>query len=267
LIRGKPLPEGWLGKNHACFQLADHASGDVFLFLDADVIITDPAFIQRAATFLKKHHLGLISVFPIQQLNSLGEQITVPIMNYILLSLLPLVFVRYSPFSSHSAANGQFMMFDANVYRMIKPHQRFKDNPVEDIATARFLKRQKIKIACITSESAIQCRMYDSYHNALSGFSKNIFMFFGNVKIFAFLFWLLSFIGPVIMLFTSTVPTLILYFGLILSSLLLYANTSKQNLFVAVILYPMQLIFMLHVMIKALISKNKQQWKGRFISS
>ena len=31
LLHGEPLPQGWIGKNFACYQLAQHAQGDYFL--------------------------------------------------------------------------------------------------------------------------------------------------------------------------------------------------------------------------------------------
>lgn len=38
LLDGKPLPAGWLGKPHACQQLADATPGaGVLVFVDADV--------------------------------------------------------------------------------------------------------------------------------------------------------------------------------------------------------------------------------------
>ena len=37
ILTGEALPEGWLGKPWACQQLADAATGDVLVFLDADV--------------------------------------------------------------------------------------------------------------------------------------------------------------------------------------------------------------------------------------
>ena len=40
-IQSNQLPEGWLGKNHACHQLALNAAGDYLLFLDADVRVCD----------------------------------------------------------------------------------------------------------------------------------------------------------------------------------------------------------------------------------
>ncbi len=36
LLRGQPLPPGWLGKQWACHQLAQAARGDLLLFTDAD---------------------------------------------------------------------------------------------------------------------------------------------------------------------------------------------------------------------------------------
>ena len=37
LLQSKALPEGWNGKQHACWQLANAANYDRLLFLDADV--------------------------------------------------------------------------------------------------------------------------------------------------------------------------------------------------------------------------------------
>ncbi|NIN99519.1 MAG: glycosyltransferase, partial [Anaerolineae bacterium] len=36
LVRGQPLPQGWMGKNFACYQLARLARGYWLLFTDAD---------------------------------------------------------------------------------------------------------------------------------------------------------------------------------------------------------------------------------------
>ncbi|MDP3442140.1 MAG: glycosyltransferase family A protein, partial [Ignavibacteria bacterium] len=39
LLQGAPLQAGWLGKNWACHQLSQKASGNYLLFIDADVTI------------------------------------------------------------------------------------------------------------------------------------------------------------------------------------------------------------------------------------
>jgi len=38
LLKGEALPVGWIGKNFACQQLAQHARGEYLLFTDADTV-------------------------------------------------------------------------------------------------------------------------------------------------------------------------------------------------------------------------------------
>ncbi len=87
-IQGKVLLPGWLGKNHACHQLAKAAKGDYLLFLDADVSVIPRLFTDSIA-FMEKQDLDLLSLFPVQKMKTLGEWLTVPLMNRILLGNLP----------------------------------------------------------------------------------------------------------------------------------------------------------------------------------
>jgi glycosyltransferase involved in cell wall biosynthesis len=265
LITSEGLPNKWLGKNYACHQLAAQANGHYFLFVDADVRLCGKV-IEDSVCYLKKHHLELLSAFPIQTQKTFSEKLTVPIMNYILLTLLPLIFVRISPFYSHAAANGQFMLFNAKSYKKNLPHQLFKNSPVEDIAIAKYYKKKGVKIACITGDSRIKCRMYKSYHEALNGFSKNIFMFFGNKPALAFIFWLFSSMGFIpLLIFQPLVAPF--YFLTLACVLLLYSTISKQNPILNLLLYPLHLFFIAQLMIKSSINTKLQQysWKGRNI--
>ncbi|PKP35170.1 MAG: glycosyl transferase family 2, partial [Bacteroidetes bacterium HGW-Bacteroidetes-15] len=133
LLKSNGLPKGWLGKNHACHVLAQSAKGDYLLFLDADVMVS-PHFIENAVYYAQRKRIVLLSMFPRQELQSLGEKLVVPSMNWILLSLLFLRLVRWSKRRSLAAANGQMMMFDAKVYRDNQWHEQVKSSPVEDIS-------------------------------------------------------------------------------------------------------------------------------------
>ena len=267
LIQSDGLPQGWLGKNHACYQLAQKARGKYLLFLDADVRIKANV-ITDAVSYLKRYNLKLLSIFPTQTQKTFGEKISVPVMNYILLTLLPLVFVRISPFKSHAAANGQFMLFDAETYKKIQPHLIFKNSAVEDIKIARYFKKEKIKIACLTGEKRIQCRMYKSYNEAVKGFSKNVFMFFGNVPLLAFLFWVFSAFGFIPVWFAMP-QLLIYYFAVLVSLLLLYSLVSRQNSILNILLFPFHLLFLITILGNAFkVKKLKEfEWKERNIYS
>ena len=89
VIKGKELTGQWLGKNYACHQLAKQAKGEYLLFLDADEKISN-GLINSAVHRMHFRSLALLSLFTNQQMKTIGEKLTVPLMHYILLNLLPL---------------------------------------------------------------------------------------------------------------------------------------------------------------------------------
>ena len=262
------LPDAsWLGKNHACYRGAKTAKGKYLFFIDADVRLKPEAISSITGYFENKRPVFL-SVFPKQILADNGVKKVVPIMNYILLSLLPLFLVRRSGFSSISAANGQFMLFDTDIYRAFEPHKRFKQEKVEDIQIARFLKQQKMKIACLTGNDDISCRMYERYEDAMEGFSKNVAAFFGNSYLLALFFWFVTLSGiswTIIFLPWFYTP---IYLLMIAGTRIFTSITSKQNITDNILLHYIQL-YNLGLLIKKSIQhkKNKTyQWKGRNIA-
>jgi glycosyltransferase involved in cell wall biosynthesis len=267
LIKSTGLPKGWTGKNFACYSLSQHATGKYFLFLDADVRITGDVISQTLA-FSEKNGVVLLSVFPRQILKSFGEHVTVPNMNFILLSLLPLVLVLKSGFASLSAANGQFMLFKTETYKKMNPHEKMKSEKVEDIKIARQFKKEKIKVACLTGIKNISCRMYSNYYEAVNGFSKNILMFFGDSGFLAVSFWLITTFGFLAVLFTFQTATLLLYFSALTLTRIFISIASKQNIFINLILQFPQQLTMGIIIYRAIINRiNKQfTWKGRNIS-
>jgi chlorobactene glucosyltransferase len=184
------LPDGWIGKNFACHQLAQKAKGEYLIFIDADVRL-QPAMLSKAVAYAQKKRLKLLSVFPEQLIKTPGEWKTVPLMNQILLSYLPLCLVRWRWFSSLSAANGQFMMFDTDNYRHNQWHLKMKSRNVEDILIARQMKRQKMSISVKLGRNDISCRMYAGYEQAVRGFSLNIHQYFNGHRAWMLFYWLL----------------------------------------------------------------------------
>jgi glycosyltransferase involved in cell wall biosynthesis len=267
LINSESLPEGWLGKNHACHSLANQAAGSFFMFLDADVRI-GKNLIGDSVSCSEKYGSGLISVFPEQIIRSFGEQITVPNMNYILVSLLPLILVRKSRFASLSAANGQFMFFDASVYRNLDPHEKMKSDKVEDISIARLFKNEGIGVACLLGDDRIRCRMYNGFSDAVNGFSKNIIAFFGNSFTLAVIFWIITTFGFLVVYTALPLHIFGVYLLAYLMTRILISLSGHQNVLNNLI-YILPLQFSMGLFIyKASFNKifNRYRWKGRNIS-
>lgn len=266
MLSSEGLPNGWLGKSNACHQLSQKASGDYFLFLDADVLMK-PGLIESALAQMQKHRLRLLSIFPKQEMKTLAEKITVPVMNSILLSLLPMVLTRESSRPSLAAANGQFMMFEKETYQRIQPHEKVKNQLVEDILIARLYKTNKLKMQCMTGNSTIRCRMYQNLNDALHGFSRSVAEFFGGSHLAAFLYWLIGTFGVFAVIFGLPMLFSFILIALITGIILFVSTASRQsfwqNLLFAI---PRQLLLGAIVFLSYRNKKLKKTlWKGRNI--
>lgn len=264
-INGKSLPAGWLGKNWACHQLSQEAQGEYFLFLDADIAQLDAQLIQFTLGEMQQRSLALLSIFPDQLMLSLGERLVVPIMHYLLLSLLPLWWIYRLPFPSMSAANGQFMLFDAKAYIKYRWHEQVKTVIVEDIAIMQQIKQNRLKGMTFVAKGLIVCRMYDSFSDGVSGFSKNILAGFGNSIPGILIYLFLIFFGWGALLFYLSfqwVSLAILMMGMIRIAVSALANQSiVKNLF----LHPIQIWIWVGISILSIYKKlsGKNEWKGR----
>ena len=263
---GEKLPEDWLGKNFACHQLAQKASGKYLIFLDADVELSKNA-ITKAVALLQKNGLALLSVFPQQKMESFAERVTVPVMNWILQSLLPMVLVQKSKFPSLSAANGQLMMFDAENYRTHQWHSKVRNQNVEDIRLARMIKSEGFKLAVLLGNNDVFCRMYRSFDEAVVGFSRNIHEYFGGRRIVMLAFWLIVCFGPFIVFFSFGWWFLGLFVLLVLANRFFISLACRQNVFWSVLLHPLQIISFTFIVFYNIFRRIKKEteWKGRKI--
>lgn len=267
VINGAVLPDGWIGKNWACHQLSQNASGEYLLFIDADVIL-DKKAIESAISEMNFSTIGMLSVFPTQITKSFSELLIVPLMNWLLLGFLPLTLVHKSSNKSFVAANGQFILWKKNVYQMIGGHVAVKNRTVEDMEFARLCKTKGIKIKTLLGGKLIFCRMYSNIKEALNGFSKNFFSGF-NTNGFTFLLFvsLISLTSLVpLLIWEKIIYTVSLLIMIILSRIFISIK-SNQNVFINIILHPAQMILVFFVGIISVYKtySGKLEWKERRI--
>ncbi len=180
LIRGAPLPAGWLGKNWACHQLAQVASGDLLLFLDADVQL-DPDALAALVACVNRHRAGLLTVWPTQVARTWGERLIVPLMAWAIWAYLPVLPVHYTSWSVFAAANGQCLLFEREAYQQSGGHAAVRDQVVEDVALAQGVKRAGLRLRMFDGNQLISCHMYPGgWPQVRDGFAKNILAGHGN---------------------------------------------------------------------------------------
>jgi chlorobactene glucosyltransferase len=263
---GDQLPDNWLGKNYACHQLATKASGKYLIFLDADVELNRNV-LSKAVTFFQEKQLTLLSVFPEQKIESMGEWLTVSVMNWILQSLLPMVLVQKTGFSSLSAANGQFMMFEAKNYRENQWHEKVKMQTVEDIQIARMIKDEGFRTAVLLGDDDIYCRMYHNLDGAVKGFSRNIHEYFGGNRMVMVVYWLIVFLGPLLVWTSFGLFGFYVFVVLVVLNRILISRASRQPVFLSVLLHPLQMLGFSFIVFFNLYRRIRKvtEWKGREI--
>ncbi|MEO0471697.1 MAG: glycosyltransferase family 2 protein [Bacteroidota bacterium] len=264
-LNGKELPEGWLGKNWACHQLAEVAEGDQFLFLDADIAELKPEILAHTSAWLSEKNLSLLSLFPDQIMHSQGEQIVVPIMHHLLLSLLPLSWIYHLPFPSMAAANGQFMLFDGTAYRQFRFHERVKHIIVEDIRIMQLVKSLNLKGMTLLGNGWIRCRMYGSWQTGVEGFSKNLLSGFGNSIPGLLLYLFLTVFGWGWLIVYGVNWQLMTAFGLLAGIRIAISALARQSIVRNLILHPFQMASLLLIGFRSIYQRlsGNSQWKGR----
>lgn len=173
LVPGQPLPAGWLGKPHACAQLAAQATGRLLAFVDADVVVAPDALV-RSAALLDAAELDLVSPYPRQVAATPSERLVQPLLQWSWLTFLPLRLAEVLPNPSLVAANGQFLLCRRESYDAAGGHAGVRAAVIEDVALARAFKRAGLRATVADGTGLASCRMYTGWDEVRDGYSKSL---------------------------------------------------------------------------------------------
>jgi chlorobactene glucosyltransferase len=183
---GRALPRNWLGKNYACFQLSQAASGEILIFTDADTVwAADGVRLIRQA--FERTAADALSAWPAQDCRDPLSSLIQPLQQWSLLTFLPMWFVPMRAFPLAVAANGQLLCFRKNVYDRIGGHARVRASVIEDMSLARLVKRNGGKFVLLNAAGVVRTRMYSSIQETWAGYAKNAFPAFGANLVALFL--------------------------------------------------------------------------------
>ncbi len=171
LFRGEPLPEGWAGKPFACYQLAQQARGDWFLFVDADTIHA-PHMLRSVLSLALKLKTSLLSGFPRQLANSFPQGIAIPVLYFVILSWVPLWWLHRMKKPRPSLAIGQFLLFPREAYWKMGGHEAVKSRILEDVWLGMETVRHGGRHVAIDLSPVVSCNMYRSIGAMWEGFIK-----------------------------------------------------------------------------------------------
>ena len=169
---------GFTGKNNACWAGAQAALGRLLLFTDADTV-HEPGDLSRARHELEKHRVALLSYSPRQLTTGLLQRMLMPLVFAELAVTYPPSRVN-NPEDRTAAANGQFLMVEAEAYFNVGGHRGVGLKVLEDVALAHNIKRSKQAIRFRYAADALSTRMYRTGEEMIEGWTKNLALLFSQ---------------------------------------------------------------------------------------
>ena len=260
-VREEGPPAGWLGKPHACFVAASHATGERYLFLDADTELRDPNALRRIVERQSALPTDTVAT-GLPRLRG-AAQILVSLVPNAILTGLPWPLVRPLRISSLGALNGQCWMIDADRYHDYEPHVEVKDKVLEDVEIGRYFKREGFTPALLDVRDEVTVYMYNSFGDAWKGFRKNAYLILGGSPI--------AFVGLYVFFFLTFVASPFIHPLFLPSVILLNATTDRLTRFSPVysILAPVSYLLGSALQLDSAVSHwtGRVSWKGRRVGA
>jgi chlorobactene glucosyltransferase len=152
-IDASPKPEGWTGKNWACYQGYLRARGELLMFTDADSKHS-PSAMSLAVGHIVSQNLEALTAVPRLICNDFWTKMTLPV-------LATFLHTRFSPIRVNDPNTktgyffGSFFIITRSTYEAIGTHEGVKEELVEDGALGGKVKASKFRMKMVRGESQI----------------------------------------------------------------------------------------------------------------
>ncbi len=169
----RELPEGWLGKNHACARGAEAAGGRWLLFTDGDVVFA-PSALRRATAYAESRGLGHLVALP--RLVAPGALERAFVATFA--AFANLVFRTWElrrPGTSAFIGIGAFNLVRRDDYLRAGGHERLRLEAVDDVKLGMVLRRSGVRQGAIASGGMVSVRWNAGFLASWAGLLKNAF--------------------------------------------------------------------------------------------
>ena len=156
------LPDGWLGKPHACHRASEMATGEWLLFTDADTIHTRDG-LSHAVSYAIEHQLHGLSCHLHHKTNGLLDSLA-------LTTAFAGLFAGLS--KQHASLNGQYILIRRDVYLASGGFAAVRNQPLEDLAFGHLLYHQGYRVPMLRGEEIAEVAMYKSNRHLWQGMTR-----------------------------------------------------------------------------------------------
>ncbi|HVR39289.1 MAG TPA: glycosyltransferase family 2 protein, partial [Thermoanaerobaculia bacterium] len=218
VIHGEEPPAGWLGKPWALHEGSRRATGELLLFVDADVIYA-PDAIAAAGARLNESNVAMIAVLPHFEMHGFGEHLMMPMLAVMAFCFMPIAISNRTRIAILGIGSGTGNLLRREIYDAVGGHEALKAAVVDDVALAQLVRRGGNRTEVVRADDVISIRMYHGTREIIQGFTKNLFSVFnrsyaitigfnGLAIVFHILPFVLAALGNVIAIITLAVIAL-----------------------------------------------------------
>ncbi len=275
LIALNSKPDGWVGKNWACYNAYMHSDAELLLFTDADTL-HHPRLLSLAVGEMLKDDLDALTLVPRLECIDIWSRIAVPL-------LLTFLYSRYSPLRVNSSKHdtgyffGSYYIIKRSVYESIGTHSSVRDEIIEDGALGSRAKKQGFRIRMYLADHLFYAVWSRDLSTLINGLARLIAPIYAVSKgkamgIVALIFFL--FLYPFILIPYSLLQGAYMLYPSIATSLLIIATSVLHTIKGVGIrvnpLYglcaPLASSIIFYGFLRGLRSKHGVVWRGRSYS-
>lgn len=177
VVDNEEPPPGWLGKPWALHQGSLRATGELLLFVDADVIY-EPELVAAAVAHLEDRDAVLLSLLPHFEMRGFWEHVALPNLAVFAFTFLPLWLANRSRIEHLAVGGGPGNLVRRHAYEAAGGHEALRGAVVDDVGLARLMRRDGHRTEVVRAERYVSVRMYHGLREIIDGFTKNSFAVF-----------------------------------------------------------------------------------------
>jgi len=228
VIRNTELPANWTGKTWAVWQGFLRSTGDILVFLDADVRLSPRAL--EALLRTREQSGGVISVVPYHYMEKFYERLS-------LITCILGIFAFTSPFERRNTRKGLYgscIVATRKDYEQINGHRSIQSEVLDDLSLGKRFSEAGIHVENFIGCDLVSFRMYpNGIKSEMQGFAKSAVLGTETLRagtIFLIAFWVIGLLAT----------------GLVTPFLLLFRHPWALPFLAGYIIYTIQLIYFLN---------------------
>jgi len=224
------LPPGWLGKTHAMWMAAEHATGEWLLFTDADVLFK-PEVLRRALVYAEAENADHVVVFPRMIMKSPGERMMIAFFQT-LFTFGHRPWRVADPNTKDHMGVGAFNMVSRKAYEAVHTYKALRMEVVDDMKLGKVIKNARFAQRNVFGEDLITIRWAIGAMGVVNNLTKNFFaiLSFQWWRALASVFGLLFLnLGPFLGVWLAQGWTRVPYAVALGSMLLIYVGMSFKS--------------------------------------